>query len=200
MMAGGCEFELLVKGKASHAAQPQNGINALTACVEILQKSLEQEEKAFDNNTFHLLHFGTFHSGQAFNIIADQAHIRGSIRYYDPKVFDQIVNIIEQNTNNAIKKYKVQVNFKVNHHYPPVFNNEELFYTLYKNNLVNKLESPVLISEDFGYYRNVAPSIFFFLGTGDTIPLHSNKFTFDEDILKKGVELYRKLLTTKIPF
>lgn len=45
MMAGGCEFELLVKGKASHAAQPQNGINALTACVEILQKSLEQEEK-----------------------------------------------------------------------------------------------------------------------------------------------------------
>ena len=40
MMAGGCEFELLVKGKASHAAQPQNGINALTACVEILQLSL----------------------------------------------------------------------------------------------------------------------------------------------------------------
>ena len=200
MMAGGCEFEILVKGKASHAAQPQNGINALTACVEILQKSLEQEEKAFDNNTFHLLHFGTFHSGQAFNIIADQAHVRGSIRYYDPKVFDQIVNIIEQNTNNAIKKYKVQVNFKVNHHYPPVLNNEELFHTLYKNNLVSKLDSPVLISEDFGYYRNVAPSIFFFLGTGDTIPLHSNKFTFDEDILKKGVELYRKLLTTKIPF
>lgn len=159
MMAGGCEFEILVKGKASHAAQPQNGINALTACVEILQKSLEQEEKAFDNNTFHLLHFGTFHSGQAFNIIADQAHVRGSIRYYDPKVFDQIVNIIEQNTNNAIKKYKVQVNFKVNHHYPPVLNNEELFHTLYKNNLVNKLDSPVLISEDFGYYRNVAPSI-----------------------------------------
>lgn len=200
MMAGGCEFELLVKGKASHAAQPQNGINALTACVEILQKSLEQEEKAFDNNTFHLLHFGTFHSGQASNIIADQAHVRGSIRYYDPRVFDQIVDIIEQNMNNAIKKYKVQVNFKVNHHYPPVFNNEELFYALYKNNLVNKLESPVLISEDFGYYRNVAPSIFFFLGTGDTIPLHSNKFTFDEDILYKGVELYRKLLTTKIPF
>ena len=28
MMAGGCEFEILVKGKASHAAQPQNGINA----------------------------------------------------------------------------------------------------------------------------------------------------------------------------
>lgn len=103
MMAGGCEFELLVKGKASHAAQPQNGINALTACVEILQKSLEQEEKAFDDNTFHLLHFGTFHSGSAFNIIADQAHVRGSIRYYDPKVFDQIVNIIEQNMNNAIK-------------------------------------------------------------------------------------------------
>ena len=146
-------IQLLVKGKASHAAQPQNGINALTACVEILQKSLEQEEKAFDNNTFHLLHFGTFHSGQAFNIIADQAHVRGSIRYYDPKVFDQIVDIIEQNMNNATKKYKVQVNFKVNHPLSPysITKNYSIHYT--KTIQVNKLESPVLISEDFGYYE-----------------------------------------------
>ena len=163
MMAGGCEFELLVKGKASHAAQPQNGINAPNGLCRNSTKVFRTRRKSFRRQQqFHLLHFGTFHSGSAFNIIADQAHVRGSIRYYDPKVFDQIVNIIEQNMNNAIKKYKVQVNFKINHHYPPVFNNEELFYTIYKNNLVNKLESPVLISEDFGYYRNVAPSIFFF--------------------------------------
>ena len=200
MMAGGCEFEILVKGKASHAAQPQNGINALTACVEILQKSLEQEEKALNNQYIPPITLWYFPFRPSLQYYCRSTHVRGSIRYYDPKVFDQIVNIIEQNMNNAIKKYKVQVNFKVNHHYPPVLNNEELFHTLYKNNLVNKLDSPVLISEDFGYYRNVAPSIFFFLGTGDTIPLHSNKFTFDEDILKKGVELYRKLLTTKIPF
>lgn len=94
----------------------------------------------------------------------------------------------------------MQVNFKINHHYPPVLNNEELFHILYKNNLVHKLENPVLISEDFGYYRNIAPSIFFFLGTGDTIPLHSNQFTFDESILDKGVELYKKLLKTKLMF
>lgn len=198
MMAGGCEFELLVTGKASHAAQPQNGINALVACVEILQKSLEQEEKSFDNDTFHLLHFGTFHSGSAFNIIADQAHVRGSIRYYDPKVFDTICDIIEYHSNEVIKKYGVKVNFKINHHYPPVLNNENLFEILHEKKLVHKLEAPVLISEDFGYYRTVAPAIFFFLGTGEAIPLHSDKFTFDESILEQGVKLYRALLTTNV--
>ncbi len=163
MMAGGCEFELLVKGKASHA-DPTSKWNQCTngLCRNSTKVFRTRRKKAFDDNTFHLLHFGTFHSGSLLTSLLDQAHVRGSIRYYDPKVFDQIVNIIEQNMNNAIKKYKVQVNFKINHHYPPVFNNEELFYTIYKNNLVNKLESPVLISEDFGYYRNVAPSIFFF--------------------------------------
>lgn len=198
MMAGGCEFELHIEGKASHAAQPQNGINALTACVEILQKSLEQEEKSFDSDTFHLLHFGTFHSGSAFNIIADQAHVRGSIRYYDSKVFDKICDIIEYQSDQVIKKFGVKVNFKINHHYPPVLNDEELFHILFKNNLVKHLESPVLISEDFGYYRNVSKSIFFFLGTGENIPLHSDKFTFDESILEKGVQLYRSLLQTTI--
>ena len=85
MMAGGCRrFRLLVTGKASHAAtskwnQCTNGL------CRNLQKSLEQRKKTFDNNTFHLLHFGTFHSGSAFIIICRPAHVRGSIGYYDPK-------------------------------------------------------------------------------------------------------------------
>ena len=200
MMAGGCEFEILVKGKASHAAQPQNGINALTACVEILQKSLEQEEKPL--TTIHSTYYTL-----VLSILAKPSILLQIKPMYEDLFAIMIQRyliklLISLNKTRIMqsKNYKVQVNFKVNHHYPPVLNNEELFHTLYKNNLVNKLDSPVLISEDFGYYRNVAPSIFFFLGTGDTIPLHSNKFTFDEDILKKGVELYRKLLTTKIPF
>lgn len=191
-MAGGCEFELMVYGKSSHAAQPQKGINALTAAVQLIQHALDEEKDTFDENTFHLLHFGVFHSGTAFNIIAGNAHVKGSIRYYDSKVFDTITHIIQKYQKEVEDEFKVKTEFQINHHYPPVINNKALFKDV--KNIVNELKEPVLISEDFAYYKNVAPSLFFFLGTGEDIPLHSDKFTFDEDILYKGVENYRKLL------
>ena len=51
-----------------------------------------------------------------------------------------------------------------------------------------------MIAEDFSYYGQRLPSLFFLLGTGSDEPLHSDRFDFDESILLSGVELYRKLL------
>ena len=56
------------------------------------------------------------------------------------------------------------------------------------------LEKPVMISEDFSFYQQEIPGVFLFLGTGEEIPLHSDHFRFDEEILEKGLETYKKLL------
>ena len=51
-----------------------------------------------------------------------------------------------------------------------------------------------LLSEDFAYYGSVVPSVFFYLGLGESAPLHSDHFDFDDAILSVGVETYLKLL------
>ena len=58
-----------------------------------------------------------------------------------------------------------------------------------------ELRRPVMIAEDFSFFKEVMPSIFFFLGTGTGTPLHSSDFNFDEDVLVEGVHLFNTIFT-----
>ena len=49
--------------------------------------------------------------------------------------------------------------------------------------------------QDFSFYGQYAPAVFFVLGTGTGIPLHSTSFDFEEDLLLSGFALYKALLT-----
>ena len=51
------------------------------------------------------------------------------------------------------------------------------------------------LGEDFSFYQQYVPGLFFFLGTGDTPQLHAPDFTFDDEaVLPRGVEFLKKLL------
>jgi amidohydrolase len=56
-------------------------------------------------------------------------------------------------------------------------------------------ESPLLmLSEDFSFYLEKVPGVFFFLGTGDAgkgtdFPHHSSRFNIDDAVLPTGISL-----------
>ena len=54
--------------------------------------------------------------------------------------------------------------------------------------------APALTTEDFAWYQQYLPGVFFFLGVGDTAELHSARFTFDEHVLERGLALDERLL------
>ena len=58
------------------------------------------------------------------------------------------------------------------------------------------LEAPVLAAEDFSFYQQEVPGVFFFLGVGSTPELHAPDFSFDDEaVLPAGVEFLKRLLT-----
>ena len=84
--------------------------------------------------------------------------------------------------------------------YPPVINDKVLYDEI--RPVLESLEGgyeemplPLMISEDFSFYGQYAPAVFFVLGTGTGIPLHSTSFDFEEDLLLSGFALYKALLT-----
>ena len=54
--------------------------------------------------------------------------------------------------------------------------------------------APVSIGEDFSEYQLACPGAFIFCGVGDTQPLHSAQFDFDEESLVNGLSLLEKIL------
>lgn len=194
MMAGACNLKVSVVGEASHAAMRECGHDALLAAAQVVSRCAKREQEMFDEDTFHLLHFGVFESGDAFNVVANKAVLKGTIRYFDPKVFDAIIEMLEEEFEMAEVQYGVSFSYQIDQHYPPLENDERLLEKVKGAAEVGLLEQPVLIAEDFAFYAKQVPAVFFFIGSGMDRPLHSDTFDFDEALLSKGVSFYEKLL------
>lgn len=191
LMAGACNLIVEFKGKAAHQAMPELGADALCAAAEFITLCKQKVSLLLDPDVFYILGFGTFHAGNSFNIIAEKADITGTIRYYDPKVFDRIMELVKECGHQMEEKFHVTFSYDIDQHYPPVLNDEALINRLED---IELLKDPVMIAEDFAYYQQKVPGVFLFIGSGMEEPLHSSTFDFNEDLLQAGLNFYKKIL------
>jgi hippurate hydrolase len=194
IMAKASELTIEVFGKSIHVANATQGIDSLKISTELLNNIYNYEE-TLDKDIVHLLKFGKMESGTIRNIISSYTKIEGTLRCYDNKVFDMIQNDLQNIVNKVEQKYNNIIKISYGVASSPVINNQEL---LSKLNLDTELlEKPVLQAEDFGNYSNLYPSVFFFLGVGNTTSLHTEDFDFDDSELVKVVELYKNIANKK---
>lgn len=138
-------------------------------------------------------------SGYARNIVSDYSHLLGTVRAFSEETFDMIISLLKDSLEELSVKYQCETGFSNSDGYPPVINNEILYEEI-KPVLdtlpggYEQMKQPLMISEDFSFYGHYAPAVFFVLGTGTGIPLHSTDFDFDENILMSGFELYKSLI------
>ena len=130
-------------------------------------------------------------------IIAENTRIEGTIRTFSKEVLDDILRRIREINEGFEKSYGVVIRCHINILYPPVINDADLFNQIEELVDFSDIE-PLMLAEDFSYYQETVPGIFFFLGTknkerGFTAPLHNSKFNFDERVLLKGIKFYTEL-------
>lgn len=190
MMARSSEVDIDIHGKKSHAASYQQGIDALEIAANYLTE-IYSRVKEIPGEVPYLLRFGKMYSGDIRNVVSDHTRLEGTLRALDDAVYHQLTDILK----STAKKYPGSFDFHITEGYPPVKNDatliEKLLTFLPDLVLLNKHE---MISEDFSWYQQYVPGVFFFLGTGTKIPLHNDHFDFDEIILEKGVQNYIQIL------
>ena len=189
------ETHVTIHGTSSHIAKSADGNDALLAGahfltgVEALVAELSAEEPC-------LLKFGLMQSGTVCNAISAETKVAGSLRVFSDEMFDRARAGVEQRLADACATYGCTYDLDFAEGYPPVTNDAAL-YNLAKSALGDTLElvpEPLLIAEDFAFYQRHLPGLFMLLGTGTGIPLHSDEFRMDEDVLVRGLETYRALL------
>ena len=193
-LAQSSEIHVDIEGKTSHVAKAEEGIDAMVAGAHFLLRCYEYE-KSIDPGVHRLLKFGLMRSGVVCNSISGHTHMEGTMRVFDPVLFDEIQQNIKRIANEIEQEEKVKIDVQFKNGYPAVINDEALVEKIYQQiPYVHHLEHPEMIAEDFAYYQQALPGVFFFLGTGTGIPLHSDHWDFDEEILTHGVELYMDLI------
>ncbi|MBP6322691.1 MAG: amidohydrolase [Fusobacteriaceae bacterium] len=205
-MAKASEINVDIFGKSGHCGQPQSSIDSIQAAIKFLEQIncvVAKNLSPFDPS---LISFNKIQGGTIRNIVAEHTRIEGTIRSFSKESFEFIKNKIFSIKTGLEIGFDVKIDVDINSGYPPVVNDNELYKIL--QNSVNSSSNlkfielePEMLAEDFSFYLEKIPGVFFFLGSknidkGYIHPLHNSKFNFDEKVLEYGIEAYVILLET----
>lgn len=192
LMARASEILLDIEGKAGHAAIPGAGNDALAAAVDFVYGAYRAEE-SLPAEKPHRMKFCQLQSGNSTNVIADAAHVKGTLRTYSDAAYDFMKARMFALAAEAEEKYGVKCRLTVKDGYPAVINDEYLFNQAAARTKIERIPEASFLGEDFSYYGRKVPAVMFRVGLGTGIPLHAANFDFDESALTAGVELYKTL-------
>ena len=189
LMSRSCGVTVRFTGVSAHIAQWDRGQDALDACTRFYRRAL-----ALSDGRYCLLKFGKLTAGTAPNVIPDKAELWGSLRTRsDSHRLKRALNIL---CAAAAKETGCRGEIIFSEGYPAVCNNRALWQKIQKKCPVLQINRTFWTADDFSYYQNEVPGVYYLLGTGATPPLHSAYFSFDEHILSIGADHFEKICET----
>ncbi|KAL0558458.1 hypothetical protein IC582_003031 [Cucumis melo] len=207
-------FEAVIGGKGGHAALPQHTIDPILAASNIivsLQHLVSRSRSIGFTGIFPsknlsglVVTIAKFQGGGAFNVIPDSVTIGGTFRAFSKESFIQLKQrIVEVITKQAkVQRCNATVEFNEDQKpFFPVTMNDQNLYKHFRTVAVDMLGTknildmqPLMGAEDFGFYGEVIPGLFYFLGMkNETIGKfeqgHSPYYIVNEDVLPYGAAL-----------
>ena len=192
MMSRSCEVTVDIFGKSAHIAKASQGIDALAAAMEFYRR-VRLMEMAVPPRYFRLLNFGKFQSGTVRNAISAHSRLEGSLRAFQDEIFFSLRQGLLDIAVDVEKETGCAVQVKLGEGYPAIMNPSGLYQKVRSAVPFRELAEPSMTTEDFSWYQQYLPGMFFFLGLGDTPALHADNFNFDETILVKGADFFEEL-------
>lgn len=195
------EVDIEVKGKSCHGALPHLGVDSIVTASQLIQSVQSIVSRRIDPMESAVATFGRIYGGEARNIVSGRVTLEGTIRAFSEDVYNIIKDSIVSICRGIGDANGCSIDAEVRDMYPETFNDAKLFETLRGLTGSDDLEiiKPLMIAEDFSYYRSIAPELMFLLGSGDkdagfTYPLHSSRFNFNEEILIKGIYIFADMI------
>lgn len=197
VMASADWFTLTVRGQAGHGAQPEKAIDAVVITAQVitaLQTVVSRETSPRDAVVVTL---GSIHGGSAFNIIAGEVVIQGTLRTFDPSLRERLLRRIAELARGTAEAMRGRCDFRLESAAPPVVNDPAVsnqvaaaIRSALGDNAVVVYE-PLMVGEDFAYFLEERPGCFFLLGgapEGPPVMHHTPQFRIDERCLPIGLK------------
>lgn len=208
-MAAVNDMQIIVKGRSSHGAYPWSGIDPIVTSAEIinnLQTVVSRNLHITANPA--VVTIGAINGGNRSNIIPESVSMLGTIRTFSAEDEKMIIERVKQiatktaEANNAIAEVKIPYS----NHYPVTYNDPALVAKMLPTLQATagadnvKLRQGETGAEDFSFYEEKAPGIFFHLGglPKGADPLtapahHTPDFFIDESGFTLGVKAFCNL-------
>jgi amidohydrolase len=207
IMASVERFVISVKGKQTHGSQPWSGVDPILISAKIidgLQTIISREAKLTDEAA--VITVGKITAGTRFNIIPETAELIGTVRTLDPAMRTMIERRMKEMTETIAKAYGGEATIAFRNQTSITYNDpdltDQMLPSLQKvaGNQNVQLVKATTGGEDFSYFQEVVPGLYFFLGgmnpnetSKGAFPHHTPDFKIDESGMLLGVQAMTQL-------
>lgn len=199
VVAGSHGLDITVRGKGTHAAFPQEGIDSIFVATQILSALYQIPGRFFSPLENIVISIGHVNAGAVSNIIPAEVKIKGTIRTLSAATSARARELVQQIVPGIAESFGVEADVLCEPGLPVGVNDLGLLQQVtpalsaeFKEKHTDKF-LPCMFSEDFSCFGKIAPSLFAFIGTknGENLPfLHSPYYDFNDDIIESGVRYF----------
>ncbi|ARF15050.1 M20 family metallopeptidase [Sporosarcina ureae] len=188
IMAAADRFNITIQGAGGHGASPHQTKDAIVIGSQLVMNLQQVVSRRVDPIESAVLSVGSFVAENAFNVIADQAVLEGTVRTFTNDVRNLMEQEIKRVAEGTALTHDCQITVNYYRGYPAVINHEK--ETNYLKTIAESIPNlqgveemqPQMGGEDFAYYLEKVPGTFFFTGAKptDAYPHHHPRFDIDE--------------------
>ena len=208
-MAAVNDMKITIKGKSAHGAYPWLSVDPIVVAAQVINSLQTIVSRNLDvTANAGVVTIGSIHGGNRSNIIPEQVEMLGTIRALsseDEKMLIERIKEVATKTAEAAGA-TAEVIIPYSNHYPVTFNDVELTQKMLPSLQKTAgaehvtLKPAVTGAEDFSFFQQKVPGLFFFLGglpkgkdPKTSGPHHTPDFFIDDSGLKLGVNAIANL-------
>lgn len=201
-LAAADRFVIKVKGKQSHGSTPWTSVDPIVTSAMIIQglQTIISRQTELTKEAA-VITVGLIRGGVRNNIIPEEVEMIGTIRTLDPDMQALIHEKIKLTATKIAESQGATAEVNISDGTPVTYNNPELTSRAVKwlENAAGaehvNLRPAITGAEDFAFYANEVPSVFFFVGgcpigqdASKAAPHHTPDFNIDDDSMITGMK------------
>jgi len=207
LMAAGDTYRIVVKGRQTHGAMPWAGVDPIVVASQIVLGLQTVVSRQIDLTAAPaVVTVGTIEGGTRHNIVPDEVRMSGTIRTFDPEMRKEVLARVQKTVEGIASASGATATLILDEGYPVTWNDPALTERMTPSlkrvaaGTFNPNAQPTTTSEDFSYYGQKVPALYFFLGVAPKgadpaswAANHSPTFSPDEAALITGVRALASL-------
>lgn len=197
VMASSDAFDIILKGKASHAAHPHNGVDALVGAAQLITLLQTVVSREIAPSIPAVVTVGQIEGGTARNIIAERVVLRGTARTLDEGAAKQVEASVRRIVAGASASLRLENEITWQRQAPVLKNNDAILARVLASSRdvlgpdkVVDLGAASMGSEDFAWFAERIPAAHLKIGSkidGLETAIHRSNYDCNELAIPIGV-------------
>ncbi len=202
IMAAADRFDIAVRGRGGHAAQPQHTPDAILAASQLVTQLNTIVARRIDPGESAVLSVTRIEGGQSHNVLPAEVQITGTVRSFDAASQDRIEAALRAAAAGVALASGTEIEVSYLRYYPATVNTPaEAALAVEAARAIGLVADmaprPAFTSEDFAFMLREKPGAYLWLGQGRADPgpdgeraLHHPCYDFNDDALPLGVRWF----------